>query len=520
MNQTSPLLVSAEHAGVRAALTMQTLAVTSWRLWRRSDGPEADFRVLVEEVNGGSAYAYEVLFHHLVATGIDTKRTGEEEVAWLRGQDATAWRRIEAAPRDSRLYADVYPSEGDLRQALGADCSTLLAVMASFHRSGYVREIAVDILATRDDPLADKALTLRTTDWVDVIRQKSQNAVLRRVDRRHALSIVPQLVAVLGQDRSKGSLEEYLSRLDSETLGDLARFRSRATRRLVVDRVDLPDDVLMQRAIEDDDPLVRSRAAGRLLARRPDAAGELFQRSSGVVRALAVATAPAEMVLEREAALLLERRATVRRAAQRRLSQLGRNVVERYRAFVATTTPSPTAIVGLGETGSEEDELRILQLLQHGDEAIRRAALSAARWIVSEPTLVEIASAALHDDSELVVRAAARLLRRRASRIPKKVIADAVASSSRATQLAGLRLARRSDGWSRLEADLTLAADADAIIAREGRDDLISWVTRVAPTLYSKPSADQFDAIRLLLDRASLDKSLDREIRFHCGMDR
>jgi HEAT repeat protein len=226
------------------------------------------------------------------------------------------------------------------------------------------------------------------------------------------------------------------------------------------------------------------------------------------------------MVLEREQALLLERRATVRRAAQQRLSQLGRNVVEFYRSLVAAPTPAPTAIVGLAETGGQEDEPRIVQLLQHEDEAVRRAALSASRWIVSEPLLVEIASAALHDNSELVVRAAARLLRRRASRIPTSVIADAVASSSRTTHLAGLRLARRSDGWSRLEADLALAADADDTVAREGREDLISWVARVAPTLYTTAPPDQLDAIRRLLDRARLEKSLDREIRFHCGIDR
>jgi hypothetical protein len=498
--------------------TVQTLAVTWWKRWRRGDGPEADFRVLVEQAERESPYAYESLVHRLIATALDQKRPGDEEVAWLRGQDATTWRHIEAAPRDSRLYADVYPRVDDLRKALGADCSTLLAVMASFHRSGYVREVAVDILNTRHDALADKALALRTTDWVDVVRQKSQEAVLERVDRQHALSIVPLLVVMLGQGRSEGYLDEYLSRLDSETVGDLARFASRATRRLLVDRVGLSDDELMNCAIEDDDPLVRSHAARTLLARRPDAAGELFLRTSGVVRALAVAKAPAEMVLEREEALLLERRATVRRAAQQRLSQLGRNVVGRYRAFVDAPTPAPTAIVGLGETGSQEDEPRLVQLLQHEDAAVRRATLFASRWIVSEPVLVEIASAALHDNSELVVRAAARLLRRRVSRIPKNVIADAVASSSRTTQLAGLRLARRSDGWSRLEADLTLAADGDDTVAQEGREDLNSWVARVAPTLYSKPPADQLGSIRSLLDRAQLEKSLDREIRFHCGI--
>jgi HEAT repeat protein len=493
--------------------------VTWWRRLWKGDGPESDFGELVERTEGGSVYAYESLARHLIATALTRDRPDDDEVGWLRGQDASTWRRIEAAPRDHRLYQDVYPPVRELQNALGADCSTLLAVMSSFHRSGYVRETAVDILAGRHDTLADKSLALRTSDWVDVVRQKARSAVLDRAERHHALSIVPLLVATLDQDRSQGFLDEYLSRLDAGSVGDLARFGSRATRRHFVNRLELPDEELMQRAIEDEDPLVRSRAAQTLLARRPDAAGELFVRASGVVRALALEDAPAEMVLERERALLLERRATVRRAAQRRLSQLGRAVADRYRDLVAAPAPTPTAIIGLGETGGREDEPRLVELLQHDDEAIRRAAMFASQWIMSEPVLMEIAVRALHDPSDLVVRAAARLLRRRASRIPKDVIEGAVASPSRSTHLAGLWLARRSDGWSRLEADLTLSTDPDEDVARVGRADLVSWVSRVAPTLYGSPPPDQLESIRSLLDRAQLEKSLERNIRFHCGID-
>ena len=304
---------------------------------------------------------------------------------WLQRH---ATRSGRATKRSPGLGAKTRPSGGASRQYRATAEPTLLAVLASFHRSGYVREAAVDVLTGRDDALADKALTLRTMDWVDSFARSLGAPVLRRLDRRQALSIVPLLVAILGQDHSKGVLHEYLSRLDSETVRDLARLAPLATPRLVVNRGELPGEELMQLAIRDDDPVVRARAA------------------------------------------------------------------------------------------------------------------------------------ALHDGSELVVRAAARLLRRRARRIPRNVIADAVASSSRATQLAGLRLARRSDGWSRLEADLKLAADADENVAREGREDLVSWVARVAPTLYGKPPPDQLDSIGVLLDRAELDEWLDREIRFHCGLAR
>jgi hypothetical protein len=144
----------------------------------------------------------------------------------------------------------------------------------------------------------------------------------------------------------------------------------------------------------------------------------------------------------------------------------------------------------------------------------------ALGWIVSEPALMEIAVRALHDPSDRVVHAGTHLLRRRASRIPRDVIKRAVASPSRSTHLAGLWLARRSDGWSRLEADLTLSTDPDEHIARAGQEDLVSWLSHVAPTLYTTPPADQLASISRLLDQARLEKSLDQSIRFHCRLDR
>jgi HEAT repeat protein len=394
-------------------------------------------------------------------------------------------------------------------------------VTASFHPSGYVRERAVDLLVDRDDSLANKALALRTTDWVDVVRQKARQAILERKGHEEALAIVPILVVKVQRERSAGLLSEYASHLQPDAIANLeASITAKAARRAFVSRLDLGDDDLLRRALDDEDPALRIHAARLLLRRRPDLAGRLIERGVGGVRALGVTSAPAELILEREDGLLLERRATIRRAAQIRLAGIGRNPVGFYRDQAAEPAPKPVAVVGLGETGGREDEPLIVELLQHDDKAIRRAALAAARWILSEEALVDAATTGLHDSSELVVRAAARLLRRRVSRIPKSIVDAAVGSSSRATHLAGLRLARHSDGWSRLEADLMLAVDADPGIAQEGTADLGAWVSRVAPTLYGTPPQTQIDSIGRVLDEARLERSLDREIRFHCGIDR
>ena len=417
---------------------------------------------------------------------------------------------------------EVYPAAEQLRRRLGSDCPTLLAAVSSFHRDGRVREMALDILVGRDDALADKAIALRTADWVGVVRNKARSAVLERRERRQAMAIVPLLVAIREQERSASFLDEYVRGLERGTVGDLARFGSRATRRLLLAaRPDLLDyDLLLECALRDEDPLARLIAARALLARGDEAAAALFVRGSGVVRALAVAQAPAALVLEQEEALLLERRSTVRRAAQRRLTELDCDVASRYRDFVDVSVPAPVAILGLGETGKRIDEPAIVALLHHEDEAVRRAALQAARWIASEEVLIESAIRALHDTSPAAVRGAARVLRRHASRIPKRAIDEAVASTSSATRLAGLRLARHSDAWTRLEAGLMLAVDVDEMIAREGRADLSSWPEVAATLYYDTPSPAQLDSIRRLLDRAGLPVRLDRKIRFHCGLGR
>ena len=489
---------------------MQTRVVTWWRRFRRAEDPAERLAHLAADTAGGFGDAYWGLAEHLAnrALGRDDDRG---ELEWLGRQDPTVWRRLDAAARELYGYPSMYPRKDELCRLLSADCSTLLGVVASFHRSGYVRERAVEILGTRPEPAASKALTLRCADWVDVVRARAQAAVLERIDRESALAVVPFLVAAVDQDRSRGLLQQYVAVISPDAVTDLARFGDRATRRLLVERVDLAEDDLMRRATDDDDPVVRCRAAALVLARRPAAARELIDRGSGMVVALAIAAAPDDIVMQRAGRLLLDRRVTVRGAAQRRLTLLRIDVFSRYAELVDAPDPPPPAVVGLAETGGHRAAARIALLATHPDGHVRRAAILASQWALFGSELVTLCAAALHDESEPVVSAATRILRRSAASIPRQVLLDAIASPSRPTQRAGLQLARRSNAWTRLEVDLLFATETDADLAREGRADLAAWA---GAGLHGYPLPEQRDTILRLLDDAGLSTSAREWILF------
>src|SRR4051812_48265969 len=98
----------------------------------------APFGSLLEDIEGGSPYAYGALVRHLVRRALDGDLRSREEAEWLRRQDAGTWRRVDLAARGFLIHASPFPPEPELRAAL-PDGSTLLAAMSSFHRSGYVR---------------------------------------------------------------------------------------------------------------------------------------------------------------------------------------------------------------------------------------------------------------------------------------------------------------------------------------------------------------------------------------------
>lgn len=120
------------------------------------------------------------------------------------------------------------------------------------------------------------------------------------------------------------------------------------------------------------------------------------------------------------------------------------------------------------------------------------------------------------DPSPGAHRAAAAALRPHAHRIPKTKL-DAWLTPAQPPRLRrhAAALLRAADTWSRLEADLRLADDADPALAREARDDLRAWAS--TPTSgYRQPATEQRALLLNLLRgaEASLDDRTSRLLRF------
>ncbi|MBL8611427.1 MAG: hypothetical protein JNL38_29050, partial [Myxococcales bacterium] len=106
-----------------------------------------------------------------------------------------------------------------------------VVALASFHASGFVREVAVRLLAERDDGLELPLLLLRTNDWVAKVQVGAGAAVARRVSPAYTeqwlrcLGLVERLRAAR---RREHDVAAYVRRVEELLLHDDARPRLEA----------------------------------------------------------------------------------------------------------------------------------------------------------------------------------------------------------------------------------------------------------------------------------------------------
>ena len=365
------------------------------------------------------------------------RRSTPTQLAWFDG-----WYRggyIQKGP--------LAPTWGSVRLGMSAWAREHPGVVAlgSFHTNGFVREVAVRLLAERDDGFELPFLLLRTTDWVSKVEATASDAVARRVkpayveDWLRCLGLLERLRATR---RREHGVSVYLRRVEEVLLEDGSRAQlaaalaegalpvRRAAMRLVPHLPRPEQRDLLATAERDPDPTIAFDAARAALGDgegHDEAAtiARLLRHRLGRVRCLALTTAmerePVSALDRLERAILDDARC-VRELARHALTKRGRSprdFAEIYRARVGERGghDQTVALEGLAEVGDEADIPLFLRF--HEDPVTRRrAAAIAGIGRCDGARHLDLLETALRDRASSVRRAATPFARRHLGRVP------------------------------------------------------------------------------------------------------
>jgi len=468
------------------------------------------------EAAAGSSGAREMGFGRLVALApVDLVRLDDNaRSGWWRG-----------SPWSARRWD---------QQDLVKD-DELSAAVGSMHPDGRVRQQAVKVLSGRPGVLSAALLALRGVDHVPQIRQDALPGLASLTSAEEARAALPVLLAVAGRTHGPDALANYtealLARQDGErVLRELADSGDRRIRRwafgVCMDRNLLTVADLHRAAQDRHDQVVRRAGAERLADVAPDGLRALLCGRYADGRVVALTRLPDEELLDADLRVaLLDRSTRVRDTARWRAGRRGLDVLAVYREVLSPDRPqaaSPRAVVaslaGVGDDGDVRDLTAIERRLDDPRPSVRAAAVRALAARADPGQKIDRLGRLLLDSSPQVATAAAQAL---AAISPAATLAAeevAWASPQPWSRRAAWRLGRARGGWTRVEADLRAAADADPALAQLGRTSLLNWLTTSAATTWQRPAAVQIDRLATLLPAAGLDADTARLVAFHAGL--
>ncbi|WP_290056083.1 HEAT repeat domain-containing protein [Amycolatopsis solani] len=415
-----------------------------------------------------------------------------QELESLAGGDVRRWADFDLAVR--RWWRPNL----NLRTAdLGSRPRREVLAEAACHGDGRVRQAAVEWLAAGDELEALPLLLIRCVDWVAPVRAAARQAVAAKLDESSLRAMLP-LIAVLGRRQ----VDDWMTTLFRENLPrvlDTAlALEDRTSRRWAHTEALglLPRERLLRIARRDHDLVVRTLCGDALLD-RGEFVEELLAAGSPRVRMRAL-TLVGPATVE---AHLADRSSLVRSMAQFLVRKAGGDPAAHYRALPA----SPSAIAGLGETGTEADAGQLEQHLTDDRPRVRALAVRGLRRIAPDSTAVR---PLLTDPSSVVVRQVVAFLRGKAVEVA--VLRELLGEDRPLpTRRAAAALLRDGDTWLRLHTDLALLRDND--LAADARRDLENWLLQSAG-IYSAPLPELAAAIDGLLTRVPEETA--RRIRF------
>lgn len=448
----------------------------------------------------------------------------DETASWLTSVSARELLRIDHYARQFSYEGPALGRSETWTDEVLASPLPVVAVLASMHPDGYLRERAVRSLVTSLDALSDRALAVRVTDHVGVIREVAVREVLRRLTLDHADRVVPLLHRIEQRGQGFEVLAVYLHALVAEhgEANVWARLRSSADRDLrraafrhsfdsgllgLPDAVVLlpgeKDHVVRRRLIE----VIADSATPDIIARVLLRDRSAESRTMALVKLMAVQLDSADV--ER---LLLDSSVLTRLWARRRWQEMGRDPVSVYaRSARSTATPivRARAYIGLAETGTAIERHEVVALVRSTELPLRKVGLSLLRGHATAEDIPLLLRSVAGDHSR-VARLAAEVLIGSPRLWTPAELAPLKAAEDPELRRRAWWIHRHRGGWEAVIADLELLHDSDPRLAGLGRQSDLP--------MYLWPTDTQRRRITDLLATAPIERRQRRLIAFAAGL--
>lgn len=310
-------------------------------------------------------------------------------------------------------------------ERLGITSPAVLGIV-SFHSSGYLRELAIQLLARQTSSEELSFLLLRVNDWVAPVREAAQRAVRGRFVANYAPAFVQsfRLVTRLqGARRSDhagiiSEIEMFLRAAGCDALqagiASPDRDTKRTCYRLLLQASGSTQQAVLAAALTESDPMIRLLAVSQIRGLSDARLRKESLRLGQKDRFAPVRKRAFETAIELKEAsdtwlrnALLDSHPSVRGLAQFHVAQAGLDLRDFYRRTIqAKGEELYSALSGLGEVGIARDAEIALPFTDSATVKIRRAAVRViARLSPSEH--LDLLERSLADRSGGVSREAA-----------------------------------------------------------------------------------------------------------------
>lgn len=418
--------------------------------------------------------------------------------------------------------------------ALGPEPASAAGI-ASLHHSGWVRQRAVELLATSRDPLAVGFLLLRVNDWVGAVAGAARSALEARIAGGDLPSFVPWLDLAFRLEQARrndlGSLVQHVrtALAAGSGVGALKAGCSSGTRAVRRRCIGIAFEArtfdlrpIVRDGLEDPDPVVRkqvAKAVGRVFE-GPELQKILDQMLAN--RSPSVRYSALEILWERSAEgsraiqerFLMDPHPHVRGTARWFLKSVaGVDIAGLYRAALPALPPRELAgaIEGLGEVGAAEDAARIAPFLRHERARVRAAALSALGKLGAAPYREAIIEA-LSDRSARVSRRACEILLRGPPVDPERLAYAALRARSAHERRNAIELAHVHDYWTAGLLLLRIARGGAPEAASRAAAALRTWEARYN-RIFTHPTAAQAEALKAAIAALDADRTLQVQLQ-------